>query len=477
MRSIAAAIAVWALAAAAPADTTAIDWAPVGEKASAIRESTAAPGLGFALLHGGEPVLLEGYGLADRDPERPVTPDTVFAVGSISKVVTATLLVALRDEGRLRLDDPLGQYLPEGVAAPTGPLGETATLRDLAMHTSGFARMPSNMKRPSPEGDPYNGYEERRLFAAIPRTPPDAPAGRRYGYSNFAFGVLGRVIEKAAGEPYAELVRKRIAEPLGLDSMRVAPRREDAGPELARGYQGDAPEKPAPWWNLGAMDSAGSVVASTRDLAAFLAWQMRAGESETPAVASRSLREAQTPARPTGKEWDTAVGLGWHITRKPYGEVVWHNGSVGGFASFMGFERRRGLGVVLLANSDRGVTAEGFDLLGEAAGLLDAVAPIPSTELVAARRVASLITADPPKDLGGAFHPGFLDEVPALGLRLAFAGHFATHGSPGEIELTKGDEPGSTRATVTMEREGPLVFDFMVAGEDDPRVVYLLFGE
>lgn len=282
----------------------------------------------------------------------PVTADDVFAWGSVTKTVTGTLLALLADEGVVRLDQPLSELLP---AAP--PL----LLADLAGHTSGLPRLlPSSRAyvRSHAAADPYADEDADRLLAALARTRIRSP---RVRYSNAGHGLLGLALVTASGQSYAELVRTRVAEPLGLSTLTS----EDV-PALVGGH--DRKRRPVPHWHFtDAMAGCGALRGSVRDLARWA----RAAGGEAPEPLAAALRTA-TAGRASNRLVD--VGLGWSRSvpggpaglRAPRdGEApwLWHNGGTSGSAAFTAYDTGSGRAVAVLANSGRSVDPLGVELL------------------------------------------------------------------------------------------------------------------
>ena len=295
------------------------------------RRSEGLPSLSVGIVRGQELVYARAFGVADRETSRPATPETVYRIGSVTKVFTSTLLAVLRDQGTVRLDDAVATYLPEGVRLPSDPRGaRPMTLRHLATHTSGLPRLPVNLK---PRGDdPYGGYTVDALYDGLGRTRLDFPTGSDYSYSNLGVGLLGHVLERAAGKSYEELLKQYLLEPLGMDDTHIT-----LGPDqrarLATGYQEKVPTRRAADWDLGCLAAAGALASTVPDLARFLALQLRAGHADVVPVAGGTLTELHT-AQQLARDWRSARGLGWHLQcEEEQGDLVWHNGGLDGFAS------------------------------------------------------------------------------------------------------------------------------------------------
>lgn len=285
------------------------------------------------------------------DDPRPPDGDTLFEIGSVTKVFTALLLAEMAETHEVALDDPVAEYLPVGVTMPERG-GRGITLRDLATHMSGLPRLPANMA-PADPANPYADYTMAQLHAFLGSYVLTRDIGSHYEYSNLGAGLLGDVLARRAGQPYEALVRTRITGPLGMASTAIA-LTPDMRARLASGY--DASLQPASYWDMPTLAGAGALRSTANDLLRFLAAEL--GYAESPL---RTAMAAQlVPREPTGMT-GVDVALGWHITSNPTRQIVWHNGGTGGFRSFIGFDPAARLGVVVLTNA---ATERGGDDIG-----------------------------------------------------------------------------------------------------------------
>jgi D-alanyl-D-alanine-carboxypeptidase/D-alanyl-D-alanine-endopeptidase len=290
-------------------------------------------------------------GSADRDGGPPLNGDTLFEIGSVTKVFTSLLLADAVQRGEVSLDDPVAKYLPAGVKVPERR-NRKITLVDLATHTSGLPRLPLNLMPKDPQ-NPYAGYTVQQLYDFLSTYQLSRDIGSQYEYSNVGGGLLGHVLARRAGVDYETLVRTRITEPLGMTST-VVTLSSALNPRLARGH--DDQLRAVANWDLPTLAGAGALRSSANDLLTFLAANL--GQKKSPLAAAMTSMLATR--RPTGTE-GMSVALGWHTTTNGDREIVWHNGATGGYRSFLAFDRKRGLGVVVLANA---ATTTGIDDIG-----------------------------------------------------------------------------------------------------------------
>lgn len=334
-------------------DTAAID-AYMQERVTAGMYASLSIGIVFDQ----NPVFAKAYGLADRKADRPAAPETIYRIGSITKLFTTTLMCILRDKGVIRrLDDPVADYLPAGVCVPSDPRGARAiTLRHLATHSSGLPVGGGPLTR-----SPEQLYEELSQIRLV------FPTGASCGYSNIGMALLGHALALAAGTPYQALLQEHILGPLGMTSTAVD-LSADQKALLATGYKGADSTEEAQDEDIGHMAPAGALASSVPDLARFLSLQMQAGRPNVRIVSGGTLRELHTPQRLTDANWQAAIGLGWFVSHKEKpGDIVCHSGRISGFRSFMGFLPRLKVGAIVLTNCGKEPDAIGHWLLETAA--------------------------------------------------------------------------------------------------------------
>ncbi len=315
------------------------------------------------------------HGHHDRSGKRAVNGDTLFEIGSVTKVFTALLLAEAVQRGEVALTDPIAKYLPANVKVPERG-GKTITLQDLAMHVSGLPRLPTNI-RWKDELNPYADYTVQQLYDFLGAHELTRDIGESYEYSNLGAGLLGHILALRAGTDYESLVRTRITAPLAMTSTAI--KLSDAlQKRLAAGH--DPERERVPNWDLPTLAGGGALRSTANDLLNFLAANLRKTPSPlAPAIASM-LAVRRTTSIP-----DTEIALGWHITSVGDSEIVWHNGGTGGYRSFVGFDPKQRLGVVVLSNT---MNAEGIDDIGR--HLLNESLP-----LWQAPKLAKEMTVDP----------------------------------------------------------------------------------
>lgn len=356
------------IAAAPPAQSTIISDAEI-RKILVERVDARQQGVGIVvgvIEPSGRRVV--SYGTFDLKEKRAVNGDTLFEIGSVTKVFTALLLADAVQRGEVALTDPVEKYLPAGTKVPERD-GKKITLHDLASHTSALPRLPSNLA-PKDMANPYADYTVAQLYEFLAGYDLPRGIGSDYEYSNLGAGLLGHALARRAGVDYETLVRTRITTPLAMKSTAIK-LSEPLKKRLAAGH--DFQRARVPNWDLPTLAGAGALRSTANDLLNFLAAHLRTTTTPlAPAITSMLATRRPTPAP------RQEIALGWHIAQSLAGrEIVWHNGGTGGYQSFVGFDPKNRTGIVVLANMS---TNERIDDIGQ--HLLDPDAPLLSAPKV-----------------------------------------------------------------------------------------------
>lgn len=343
--------------------------AKLAEAFAAIRDSMpeaarqiGAPGLAWGVIIDGELAASGAVGLRDIVRAQPATPKSIFRIASMSKSFTALAILALRDDGKLSLDDAVSRHIPEfaGVTLPTTD-APAITIRHLLTHSEGFPE-------DNPWGDRQLAIPEPTLSDWLKRGLPfSTTPGTAFEYSNYGFALLGRVVSNVSGVPYGDYIRTRILHPLGMTSTYWDVSEVPAA-RLARGYRREGEpwieEEPLAHGSFGAM---GGLYTDTEDLAKYVAfmlsaWPPRDGVDAGP-VRRSSVREMQQGQRPSGlavfrtppdapltvRASAYAYGLGSTQDCR-FRMTVAHGGGLPGFGSTMQWLPDYGVGVIVFAN-------------------------------------------------------------------------------------------------------------------------------
>ena len=352
----------------------------------AARTRGNVPAVSVAVVHDQQVIYAAGFGCADVATGAPATADTIYRIGSVTKLFTDTMLMQLRDAGLLNLDDPVDRYVPAVTYRLANGDTVSPTFRQLASHTAGLPRM----LNPPPAS-------VAELFERLQQTVAQSTPGTRFSYSNLGLAVLGQALAIIAGQPYAEYITAHILEPLGMTSSGF---QVDRLPQqdLASGYRASrrtpsgaldaTPIAPGPGNGIpSAMSPAGALWSSALDLMRFAALQFRdrpAGGDQV--LAPADLHQMWEPVMRSGPR--SSVGIGWFITEIAGQTVVMHNGSVDGFRADFKVVPDLKLGVAVLYNLRPPRTA-----------------PFTGPERIGATTLAALIpavaAAGPPEPTGG----------------------------------------------------------------------------
>jgi CubicO group peptidase (beta-lactamase class C family) len=315
------------------------------------RRRSRLASVAIGVVHDQAVLLAAGFGCANLERGIPATPDTVYRIGSVTKVFEATALMQLRDAGRLRLDEAVERSVPEvWLRAPNGAR-VSPTWRQLASHTAGLQRNIQPTLGTVPD-----------LFRFLEHRTAVAEPGKIYAYSNLGFVVLGQAVAQVAGESYHAYVRRHIFAPLGMTSTTYD--LESVAPErLAIGYLRVEPSADGWWGYRGGhrepFPPSGTILSTVNDLSRFLMLQFRTGSAGGAQIlAASTLREMWRPVAPVGAARSAAIG--WFVS--PYGPYtsVKKDGGQPGFTTAVQMIPERSLGVVAFVNeSPQRVRASG----------------------------------------------------------------------------------------------------------------------
>jgi CubicO group peptidase (beta-lactamase class C family) len=295
-----------------------------------------AKGIVVGVLESDGSTRVIAYG--DGGPDtRPLGAKSMFEIGSVTKLFTATILADMVARGEVSLSDPVSKYLPEDVTVPARG-GRQITLLDLATHHSGLPRTPDN-HAPAVAGDKYADYTLDKLYAFLAAHQLRRDAGAEFEYSNAGFGLLGHALARAAGTTYGDLARKRILEPLGM-KMTARPLAE----WMTKGY--DEKVQLTPYWNATeAYAGAGALRSNAEEMLKFLA----AGIGPHSSPLRRAMHETQKKQRDINN--GMGMGLAWYVRPFRGRTTLVHTGSTGGYASFVGIDPEKRIAIVILTNT------------------------------------------------------------------------------------------------------------------------------
>lgn len=299
----------------------------------------------------GRQVFAEGI-LSDENP-MPPDSNTVYEIGSITKVFTSLLLAQMSMNHQLNLSDPIAQFLPPAVLSPRRNDKEI-TLLSLATHRSGFPRNAYNLDPQNPD-NPFTDYSLAQLHAFVSGVRLNRDIDSRWQYSNIGYTLLGQILASAGHKTYEDLVLDKICAPLKLSNTWFKTPKGQK-PTIAQGYTEYG--KPAAAWDLLPLAGGGGLRSTVKDMLRFAAANMGMVPSELQ-PAMDLCHEQQSKKDGT----DEYMSLGWTINKAEGREIVYKDGGTGGYRSFLGIDKIHQRAVVVLCNSNNGVTDIGLHLL------------------------------------------------------------------------------------------------------------------
>ena len=304
------------------------------------------PGLSVAVLRGASVQLARGYGLANVELRVPASDSTIYQSGSLGKQFTAAAVVMLSEQGRLRLDDPITRWLPEGKG-----VWDSITVRNLLTHTSGVRDYADSTF------DYRKDYTENQLVRFAASRPLEFSPGARWAYSNTGYLMLGVLVHRVTGRFYGDVLRDLLFRPLGMPSARIISE-ADIVPNRAAGYQLVNGQLKNQDWVAPSLNTTadGSLYLSLKDL---IPWAVALNQARTPD--SAVLQAAWTPVK-LNDGGLYPYGFGWDLTQQRGHPRIGHTGSWQGFKTALHRYPEFGLTVIVLANlaqAEAGSIAEG----------------------------------------------------------------------------------------------------------------------
>jgi CubicO group peptidase (beta-lactamase class C family) len=298
------------------------------------------PGAAVIVTEGGKPVYEHGRGLADVEAKVPITPSTVFRIGSVTKQFAAAVVLQLASEGKLSLDDPLSKFIPN-----YPPPSASATVRQLLNHTSGiqsYTGIPGWMT----EANVDKPYTTAQLIDVFKNYPSPTKPGEAWAYNNSGYILVGAIIEKVTGRPWYEAVHERIAAPLHLGTLRYGVG-EDGVPNMAKGYSRteDGSYKPAEKIHMSVPGAAGSLIGTVGDLATW------ANALHHGKVVTSDMYRTMTTKTKSADGKVVPYGFGLQLDQLRGHPTIGHGGGIYGFATSTIYIPERDVFVAVFANS------------------------------------------------------------------------------------------------------------------------------
>ncbi len=296
-------------------------------------ERQKIPGLSIAVVRNGEIVKAEGYGLANVELNVPATKDTVYQSGSVGKQFTAAAVMALVEDGKMSLDDPITKYLEESPDA-----WKDITIRHLLTHTSGIKDLTNSLNL-------RKDYTDTEIVALSAKAKVDFPPGDQWRYSNTGYALLGIIIKKASGKFYGDVLKERVFDPLGMTTALVNVE-ADIVPNRAAGYRlAGKTIKNQQWVSPTLNQTAdGSLLFTVLDMAK---WD--AGLYTEKALKKSSLQQSWTPVKLNNGRTHP-YGFGWALSEQRGKKEIEHGGAWQGFQTHISRFVDQKLTVIVLTN-------------------------------------------------------------------------------------------------------------------------------
>lgn len=317
--------------------------------ADAQRAYGQIPGVSVGIVHDQEMAWSGGYGYAHLDREIPTTPETIHSICSISKLFTSIAVMQLRDDGQLRLDDPVNTHLPWFNIHQTHPELGPVTIEGILTHSAG---LPREADWPYWSAPDYIFPTKEEIVERLGEQETLYPAREYFQYSNLGMSLAGQIVENASGVPYAEYVNNHILAPLGLEHTSSEMPENHRGALLASGYSGknrQGERTQTPLFQARGIAPAAGYASNVNDLGRFASWQFRLLETGEGGILDRNtLREMQ---RIHWSDFNTTWGLGFSVSQRDGTTFVGHGGSCPGYRTTLTLQLDEKIAAIAMINA------------------------------------------------------------------------------------------------------------------------------
>ncbi|WP_017667024.1 serine hydrolase domain-containing protein [Sandarakinorhabdus sp. AAP62] len=304
------------------------------------------PGVAVGVVQDQQLVWSKGFGFADIAARKPMTADTRFRIASNSKIFAAITILQLREQGKLRLDDPVQKHLPWFTMKPAGPDDGPITIEQLLSHSSGLQREAAD------HWSSFNFPTEAELQKLMAGRQAAFPPQTRWKYSNLAFAIAGLVVEKISGQRWADYVTANITTPMGMTATSI----DKPDPGLATPYAARTPDgtrRVLPFVDAHGMAAATGMTSNVNDLSKFIsAWFRRAPRAGGSNVLSAGSWREALRVRSVDEDWESGSGLGFDIERFKGKTYAGHGGGYPGNTTMTMAQIDDKVGVIVLTNTN-----------------------------------------------------------------------------------------------------------------------------
>ena len=310
------------------------------------------PGFVIGIIHG-DSTYIYSYGSLSKAEDVVPRDNSIFELGGITKVFTASLVELMVEEGLMDYETSLNEYLPKSIRNDKSDI----TLLEAITHTAGMPRLPHGIgKREREANNPYAYYAKSDLFDFYKNYYPIDEVENRYQYSHVTYALIETAIENITGERFEDVLNEKLLKPMQLEDTNIRLNDEQKS-RLSPGYN-ILGNKTRPWRFSSFKGSVG-MKSSVKDMLVFMSTQMGGGN---PSFAE-SFADMHAPMYDTELAKNNFIGKSWHIIQKKNHNIVLHAGSTSGHQSFIGFVKETNTGVVILSNSENSTNSLGFLIL------------------------------------------------------------------------------------------------------------------
>jgi D-alanyl-D-alanine carboxypeptidase len=309
------------------------------------------PGMSIGIVFDQTLMWSRGFGYSDVEKKIPATPTTIYRIASVTKLLTATAIMQLRDAGKLQLDDPVAKYLPWFTVRTRYADAPPITIRHLLTHTSGL---------PRDAAFPYwtdNNFPTReQIIETLPNQETIFPPETQWKYSNLALSMAGEIVSAVSGEPYAVYLQEHILEPLGMKSTSIVFPEEHKS-RLAVGYgrrMPDGTRAVRPFMNTKGLTPAANLSSTVEDLARFASLQLRKDSSDGNQILKGGTLREMHRVQWLEPDWKSGQGLGFTLERDGERTLVGHGGWLAGYRTQITISPEEKIAVIVLTNADDG---------------------------------------------------------------------------------------------------------------------------
>ena len=327
------------------------------------------PGMSVGVVYDQDLIWSRGFGYADVSEKRPATPDTIYSICSISKLFTSIAIMQLWEQGKLRLDDPIGKYLTWFNIQDKYPDAPEITIQGVLTHSAG---LPREADYPYWTGPEHNFPTREQIIEKLSDQEELYPADTFFQYSNLGMSLLGEVVRAVSGQEYDVYIKEHILDPLGLKDTTSEIPENERGKKLATGYSmklRDGKRREIPFYFVNGIAPAAGFASTVEDLARFASWQLRLIENGGEEVLKVNTLKKMHRVHWFDPDWRTTWGLGFSVSRQDEKIQVGHGGSCPGYRTQLTIRPKDKIAVIVMTNA-QGVSPSAF-----AREIFDIVAP------------------------------------------------------------------------------------------------------